>query len=126
MPHVRVVTPAALTRQPRPDDDRGALRQEIAPAPWDCSPARRSSSWGPTPAAFLQGARTAADLIGKPSVFSVIVAVPAGIVGVLSLTEARANALSTQRAIWRGRRPKRRDHLQRVMTRPRSPPRMAW
>jgi uncharacterized hydrophobic protein (TIGR00271 family) len=110
---------------------------------------------GATPAAFLQGVRPVADLINRPNVFSVIVAVLAGIVGVVSLTEARANALigvfisvttipaaasagvaaaysswgeawgsllqlllnvvllvivgaaglSTQRAIWRGRRP---------------------
>jgi len=48
---------------------------------------------GATPAAFLQGVRPVADLINKPNVFSVIVAVLAGIVGVVSLTEARANAL---------------------------------
>lgn len=48
---------------------------------------------GATPAAFLQGVRPVADLINTPSVFSVIVAVLAGIVGVVSLTQARANAL---------------------------------
>jgi uncharacterized hydrophobic protein (TIGR00271 family) len=48
---------------------------------------------GRTPAAFLQGVRPVADLINKPNIFSVIVAVLAGIVGVVSLTEARANAL---------------------------------
>ena len=37
--------------------------------------------------------RPVADLINTPNVFSVIVAVLAGIVGVVSLTEARANAL---------------------------------
>jgi uncharacterized membrane protein len=37
--------------------------------------------------------RPVADLINKPNVFSVIVAVLAGVVGVVSLTEARANAL---------------------------------
>ena len=48
---------------------------------------------GETPAAFLQGVRPVADLINKPNIFSVIVAVLAGIVGVVSLTERRANAL---------------------------------
>jgi uncharacterized hydrophobic protein (TIGR00271 family) len=48
---------------------------------------------GRTPAAFLQGVRPVADLINKPDIYSVIVAVLAGIVGVVSLTEARANAL---------------------------------
>ena len=50
-------------------------------------------SSGKTPAAFLNGARPVADLINTPNIFSVIVAVLAGIVGVVSLTEARANAL---------------------------------
>jgi uncharacterized hydrophobic protein (TIGR00271 family) len=230
---------AALTWQPRPDGDRGALRQEIAPV-WEMVEAviRQGEAYAPsfyvllaaagligavglltnsqilivgamvvgpeynaiigvalgisrrvrsevrdgllalgggflsaivlcllfglsvrasgaTPAAFLQGVRPVADLINRPNVFSVIVAVLAGIVGVVSLTEARANALigvfisvttipaaasagvaaaysswgeawgsllqlllnvvllvivgaaglSTQRAIWRGRRP---------------------
>ncbi len=48
---------------------------------------------GKTPAAFLQGVRPVADLINTPNIFSVIVAVLAGLVGVVSLTEARANAL---------------------------------
>jgi uncharacterized hydrophobic protein (TIGR00271 family) len=48
---------------------------------------------GRTPAAFLQGVRPVADLINKPDIYSVIVAVLAGIVGVVSLTEVRANAL---------------------------------
>jgi uncharacterized hydrophobic protein (TIGR00271 family) len=48
---------------------------------------------GKTPAAYLQGVRPVADLINTPSIFSVIVAVLAGLVGVVSLTEARANAL---------------------------------
>src|SRR5215469_281663 len=50
-------------------------------------------SSGKTPTAFLNGARPVADLINTPNIFSVIVAVLAGIVGVVSLTEARANAL---------------------------------
>lgn len=45
------------------------------------------------PAAFLSGRRPVADLINTPDLFSVIVAVLAGIVGVVSLTEARVNAL---------------------------------
>jgi uncharacterized hydrophobic protein (TIGR00271 family) len=48
---------------------------------------------GKTPQAFLDGVRPVADLINTPNIFSVIVAVLAGIVGVVSLTEARANAL---------------------------------
>jgi uncharacterized hydrophobic protein (TIGR00271 family) len=48
---------------------------------------------GKTPALYLQGVRPVADLINTPNIFSVIVAVLAGIVGVVSLTEARANAL---------------------------------
>ncbi|HEV8278777.1 MAG TPA: DUF389 domain-containing protein [Streptosporangiaceae bacterium] len=48
---------------------------------------------GGTPSQFLQGVRPVADLINTPNMFSVIVAVLAGLVGVISLTEARANAL---------------------------------
>jgi uncharacterized hydrophobic protein (TIGR00271 family) len=48
---------------------------------------------GKAPASFLSGVRPVADFINSPDVFSVIVAVLAGIVGVVSLTEARANAL---------------------------------
>ena len=48
---------------------------------------------GKTPEAFLKGVRPVADLINAPDVFSVIVAVLAGLVGVVSLTESRANAL---------------------------------
>jgi uncharacterized hydrophobic protein (TIGR00271 family) len=48
---------------------------------------------GKTPADFLKGVRPVADLINTPNIFSVIVAVLAGIVGVVSLTESRANAL---------------------------------
>jgi uncharacterized hydrophobic protein (TIGR00271 family) len=48
---------------------------------------------GGTPPDFLAGVRPVADLINTPNVFSVIVAILAGIVGVVSLTEARANAL---------------------------------
>src|SRR6185369_8504246 len=45
------------------------------------------------PDAFRAGIRPVSDLINAPNIFSVVVAVLAGIVGVVSLTEARANAL---------------------------------
>ena len=48
---------------------------------------------GLTPAAYRLGLRPVSALIGTPNVFSVVVATLAGIVGVVSLTEARANAL---------------------------------
>ena len=48
---------------------------------------------GKAPAEFLAGVRPVSDLINSPDAFSVIVAVLAGIVGVVSLTESRANAL---------------------------------
>ena len=48
---------------------------------------------GVTPHAFELGIRPVSDLINTPNVFSVIVAVLAGIVGILSLTESRASTL---------------------------------
>jgi uncharacterized hydrophobic protein (TIGR00271 family) len=45
------------------------------------------------PRAFEAGIRPVSDLIDSPNAFSVIVAVLAGIVGVVSLTEARASTL---------------------------------
>ncbi len=48
---------------------------------------------GQTPAPFLAGVRPVADFINSPDVFSVIVAVLAGLVGVVSLTEAKASTL---------------------------------
>ncbi len=48
---------------------------------------------GHTPPLYQDGVRPVSDLINSPNVFSVIVAVLAGIVGVVSLTESRANAL---------------------------------
>ena len=48
---------------------------------------------GATPTKYLVGVRPVADLINTPNLFSVVVAVLAGIVGVVSLTEFRANAL---------------------------------
>ena len=47
----------------------------------------------PPAAAFTRGIRPVANLINSPNLFSVVVAVLAGIVGVVSLTESRANAL---------------------------------
>jgi uncharacterized hydrophobic protein (TIGR00271 family) len=48
---------------------------------------------GVAPAAFRDGVRPVAELINSPNMYSVIVAVLAGVVGVVSLTESRANAL---------------------------------
>ena len=48
---------------------------------------------GRTPHLYELGIRPVSSLINTPNVFSVIVAVLAGIVGVVSLTESRANAL---------------------------------
>jgi uncharacterized hydrophobic protein (TIGR00271 family) len=48
---------------------------------------------GETPRLYEAGVRPVSDLINSPNVFSVIVAVLAGAVGVISLTESRANAL---------------------------------
>jgi uncharacterized hydrophobic protein (TIGR00271 family) len=48
---------------------------------------------GHTPAAFSRGLRPVSDFINSPDLFSVVVAVLAGIVGVVSLTGSRASAL---------------------------------
>ena len=48
---------------------------------------------GEAPQQFLDGVRPVSDLINTPNVFSIVVAILAGIVGVVSLTEARAGAL---------------------------------
>jgi uncharacterized hydrophobic protein (TIGR00271 family) len=48
---------------------------------------------GQVPRGYELGLRPVSDLISSPDVFSVIVAVLAGIIGVVSLTEARAGAL---------------------------------
>ncbi len=48
---------------------------------------------GHTPRLYSLGIRPVSDLINNPNFFSVVVAVLAGIVGVVSLTEARASAL---------------------------------
>jgi uncharacterized hydrophobic protein (TIGR00271 family) len=49
--------------------------------------------FGVTPKAFSLGVRPVSNLINSPNVFSVIVAVLAGIVGIISLTEARPSTL---------------------------------
>jgi uncharacterized hydrophobic protein (TIGR00271 family) len=48
---------------------------------------------GLAPSAFSHGIRPVSNLINTPNAFSAIVAVLAGIVGVISLTEARASTL---------------------------------
>jgi len=48
---------------------------------------------GRAPEMFLKGLRPVSDLINSPNLFSVVVAILAGLVGVVSLTESRANAL---------------------------------
>jgi uncharacterized hydrophobic protein (TIGR00271 family) len=48
---------------------------------------------GHTPSAYQAGVRVVADFINSPNLFSIVVAVLAGVAGVVSLTEARANAL---------------------------------
>jgi uncharacterized hydrophobic protein (TIGR00271 family) len=48
---------------------------------------------GRAPPLYLHGVRPVSDLINSPNLFSVVVAVVAGIVGVVSLTLARAGAL---------------------------------
>jgi uncharacterized hydrophobic protein (TIGR00271 family) len=48
---------------------------------------------GHTPRLYLRGVRPVSDLINSPNVFSVVVAVVAGLAGVVSLTHSRASAL---------------------------------
>ena len=48
---------------------------------------------GHTPAPYSNGVRPVSELINNPDLFSLVVAVLAAIVGVVSLTEARASAL---------------------------------
>jgi uncharacterized hydrophobic protein (TIGR00271 family) len=48
---------------------------------------------GRTPKLYLDGLRPVSDLINSPNVFSVVVAVVAGIVGVVSITLSKAGAL---------------------------------
>lgn len=49
---------------------------------------------GETPHAYLLGVRPVSSLINSPNLFSVVVAVIAGLVGVVSLTLARSSALT--------------------------------
>jgi uncharacterized hydrophobic protein (TIGR00271 family) len=48
---------------------------------------------GKVPRPYTLGLRPVANLINSPNLFSVVVAVLAGLVGVISLTESRANTL---------------------------------
>lgn len=48
---------------------------------------------GQVPAPFLVGVRPVSDMINSPDLFSVIVAALAGLAGVVSLTESKANAM---------------------------------
>jgi uncharacterized hydrophobic protein (TIGR00271 family) len=81
--------------------DRGALRHGLAALAKGFAMAVIATlafglliRWsGETPRLYHDGVRPVSDLINTPNVFSVIVAVLAGIVGVVSLTESRANAL---------------------------------
>jgi uncharacterized hydrophobic protein (TIGR00271 family) len=50
-------------------------------------------AFGWEPAEFNEGIRPVSDLINSPNAFSVIVAALAGVVGVVSLVEARGNTL---------------------------------
>jgi uncharacterized hydrophobic protein (TIGR00271 family) len=81
--------------------DRGAIRHGLAALVAGFAIAVLAAAifgllirWsGHTPRLYEAGVRPVSDLINTPNVFSVIVAVLAGIVGVVSLTESRANAL---------------------------------
>jgi uncharacterized hydrophobic protein (TIGR00271 family) len=81
--------------------DRGAVRDGLLALLWGFLAAIVAAllfglavrAAGKAPAPFLADDRPVADFISTPDVFSLIVAVLAGIVGVVSLTEARANAL---------------------------------
>jgi len=81
--------------------DRGAIRHGLAALVAGFAIAVLATAifgllirWsGHTPRLYEAGLRPVSDLINSPDVFSVIVAVLAGIVGVVSLTESRANAL---------------------------------
>jgi uncharacterized hydrophobic protein (TIGR00271 family) len=81
--------------------DRGAIRQGLAALAGGFALAVLATlvfglliRWsGVTPKLYEIGVRPVSDLINSPNVFSVVVAVLAGIVGVVSLTESRANAL---------------------------------
>jgi uncharacterized hydrophobic protein (TIGR00271 family) len=81
--------------------DRGALRDALLALVYGFSAAvvltlafgLAVRAAGKAPEAFLHGVRPVSDLINTPNAFSVVVAILAGIVGVVSLTQARAGAL---------------------------------
>ena len=81
--------------------DRGAMRDGLLALLWGFLAAIAVTllfglavrGSGKAPAPFLAGVRPVADFINTPDVYSLVVAVLAGIVGVVSLTQARANAL---------------------------------
>ena len=81
--------------------DRGPVRAGLLALLWGCLAAivitllfgLAVRGAGKAPAPFLDGTRPVSDLINTPNVYSVIVAILAGLVGVISLTESRANAL---------------------------------
>ena len=81
--------------------DRGAVRDGLLALLWGFLTAIAVTllfglavrGSGKAPAPFLAGVRPVADFINTPDVYSLVVAVLAGIAGVVSLTQARANAL---------------------------------
>jgi len=81
--------------------DRGAVRDGLLALLWGFLAAIAVTllfglavrGSGKAPAPFLAGVRPVADFINTPDVYSLVVAVLAGIAGVVSLTQARANAL---------------------------------
>jgi uncharacterized hydrophobic protein (TIGR00271 family) len=97
-PEYNAIISAALGISKR---DRGTARDGLLALLWGFLAAiavtllfALAMRWsGNAPAAFLAGRRPVADFINRPDVFSVIVAVLAGIVGVVSLTQVRSNAL---------------------------------
>ncbi len=81
--------------------DRGAVRDGLLALLWGFLAAIAVTllfglavrGSGKASAPFLAGVRPAADFINTPDVYSLVVAVLAGMAGVVSLTQARANAL---------------------------------
>jgi hypothetical protein len=119
---------AALTRQPRPDEGRGALRPEIAPV-WEMVEAgiRRGETYAPSFYILLATAAMigAVGLLTNSQIlivgamvvgpeYNAIMGVALGIsrrvrnvvlLNVFLLIVVGAAGLSAQRAIWRRRRP---------------------
>jgi Domain of unknown function (DUF389) len=71
--------------------DRAASAERLQPRALNRAPVCRAFDLQPR--AFSAGIRPVSNLINTPNVFSVVVAVLAGIVGVVSLTEARTSTL---------------------------------